>query len=106
MRSVSQEMTAAERRERLLHSLNASSEEEGMVNFSHLAHAIGMDSAEGLITNLVAMDGIIPTPYSRKPNFVSEGLCKINRQEAIEAILRVQGKVAKLQIDNKMKKGQ
>lgn len=104
MKSVANEMTAGERRERLLHSLNASSEEEGMVNFSHLAHAIGMDKAEGMISNLVAMDGLITTPYSRKPNFVSEGLCTINRIEAIEAILRVQEKVAKINIDQRLKK--
>lgn len=104
MRSVATEMTAGERRTRLLHGLNATSVEEVVVNFSHLAHAIGMDKAEAMISNLVAMDGLIPTPYSRKPNFVSEGLCTINRIEAIEAILRVQENVAKIQIDRKLKK--
>lgn len=104
MKTVANEMTAGERRERLLHGLRATSVEEVVVNFSHLAHAIGMDKAEGMISNLVAMDGLIPTPYSRKPNFVSEGLCTINREEAIEAILRVQEKVAKIKIDQKMKK--
>lgn len=104
MRSVSQEMTAEERRTRLLHGLSATSEPEVVVNFSHLAHAIGMDSAERMIGTLVAMDGIVQTPYSRKPKYISEGLCTISREEAIEAIHRVRAKTAKLQIDNMIKK--
>jgi hypothetical protein len=102
--TVANEMTAEERRKRLMHGLTSTQEEMVVVNVSHLAHAIGMDAAEKLVQNLVAMDAIIPTPYSRKPQYKSDGLCTINRLEAIEAIERVTINAAKLKIDKKLQK--
>ena len=103
-RTVAQEMSAEQRRKELLVGLTITSEEEVVVNSSHLAHAVGMDTAEGMIQNLVAMNGLIPTPYSRKPNFVSQALCKINRLEAVEAIKRVQEKTERIKIDQLIKR--
>lgn len=104
-RSVSQEMSAEERRKALLAGLErAITEDEVVVNFSHLAHAVGMDAAESLIGTLVAMEGLIPTPYSRKPKLVSQGLCSINPQDAIEAIKRVQERTERAKIDQLMKR--
>ena len=105
-RTVSQEMSAEQRRTELMAGLTATNEEEVVVNFSHLAHAIGMDTAEGMIQNLVAMNGLLSTPYSRKPTFVSQGLCKINRLEAVDAIKRVQEKTERLKIDQLIKRKQ
>jgi len=104
-RSVSQEMSAEQRRKELLAGLeNAATEDEVVVNFSHLAHAIGMDAAESLIHTLVSMEGLVATPYSRKPKLVSQGLCSINPQEAIEAIKRVQERTERARIDQLMKR--
>lgn len=104
-RSVSQEMSAEERRKALLAGLErAATEEEVVVNFSHLAHAVGMDTAESLVGTLVAMEGLVATPYSRKPKLVSQGLCSINPQDAIEAIKRVQERTERAKIDQLMKR--
>lgn len=100
---VADEMTAEERRKRLLHGLNATSSEEVALNFSHLAHAIGMDAAESLIGNLVAMDGLLTTPYSRVPKLISDGICIVNRLACVTAIERVQVNVAKSKIDKRTK---
>lgn len=105
MRSVSQEMSAEQRRSALLSGLErAATEEEVVVNFSHLAHAVGMDVAEGLIGTLVAMEGLVPTPYSRKPKLVSQGMCSINPQEAIDAIRRIQERTERAKIDQLVKR--
>ena len=104
-RSVSQEMSAEQRRKELLDGLEkASNVEEVVVNFSHLAHAVGMDTAESLIHTLVSMEGLVATPYSRKPRLVSQGMCSINPQDAIDAIKRVQERTERAKIDQLMKR--
>lgn len=104
-RSVSQEMSAEQRRKALLAGLErASNVDEVVVNFSHLAHAVGMDTAESLIGTLVSMEGLVSTPYSRKPKLVSQGMCSINPQEAIDAIKRVQERTERAKIDQLMKR--
>lgn len=102
MPSISQEMTAEERRKRLLHGLNATGEPEVVVNFGHLAHALGMDTAEGLVNKLVQMDGLVPGRFSKEPKLHTDGLCAIDRLSAIAAIERVQVKTAKASIDKKL----
>jgi methanogenic corrinoid protein MtbC1 len=104
MRTVSQEMSAEERRERLIKSLTACGDQEAVINFSHLAHAIGMDNAERLISNLVAMSGLVTTPFSRKPEYVSHGMCVVDPIIVIEEIRRVQTKTEKNKIDKLLKR--
>lgn len=101
-RSVSQEMTAEERRKRLLHGLNATGEPEVVINFSHLAHALGMDTAESLISKLVEMNGLVANRFSKTPTLVTNALCAVDRLAVIEAIQRVQVKTAKANIDKKL----
>ena len=104
-RSVSQQMSAEQRRFGLLRGLEpVANEEEVVVNFSQLAHAVGMDTAESLVHTLVAMEGLVSTPYSRKPQLISKGMCSINPQEAIDAIKRVQERTERAKIDQLMKR--
>ena len=103
MRTISQEMPAAERRERLMKGLMATTEDKVVVNFSHLAHAIGMEAAERMVDSLATMDSLIRSPYSRKPHLVVEALCEIDRMEAIEAIQRADIKTAKAAINAKLR---
>lgn len=103
MATVAEEMSAEERRKRLLHGLRATSSDEVALNFSHLAHAIGMDAAEGLISRLVAMDGLVRTPYSRTPKLESAGICTVERLAAIAAIERVQVNATKAKIDKRLR---
>lgn len=101
---VAQEMSPEERRTRLLHSFRASqSAEEGIVDFSQLAHAVGMDEAEKLVINLTAMDSIIRVPHSKRPRYVSQGMATVNIRQAIEVIQRVSYNEAKSKISNKLK---
>lgn len=102
--TVAQEMSPEERRNRLLHSFRASiSAEEGVVDFSQLAHAIGMDEAEKLVINLTAMDSIIRVPHSKRPRYMSQGMATVNIKQAIEAIQRVAYNEAKGKISRQLK---
>lgn len=94
MPTVSQEMTPEERQKRLLHGLKACGDETVVVNVSHLAHALGMDEAEKLATNLREMDGLLPSRYSRTAKFVRQGLCEVDRLAVIEAIENKQGGIS------------
>lgn len=104
MKTVAQQMSAAERRLRLLKGLNATKSERVVVNFSKLAHAIGMDAAESLIVNMAEMRSLQRTPYKRDPELVAEAMVEIDRQSAVDAIERVTVKTEKLRIDSLLKK--
>lgn len=92
-------MSAQERRERLLHGLNASQNERVVVNFSHLAHAIGMDAAEALILNMAEIQSLVSSNYRKGPDLIREALVEIDRATAIDVILRTQSKANKAKID-------
>lgn len=104
MRTVSQQMSAEERRKRLMHGLNATNSERVVVNFSHLAHAVGMDKAESLIKHLSEMRSLVRTPYKREPELVKEANVEVVRLDVIEAIQQVTAKVEKSKIDSALKK--
>jgi hypothetical protein len=92
-------MPVEERRRQLLHGLKAGGGDEVYVNFSHLAHAIGMDEAEKLVEHMSSMHSIINNKYTSKPTYVRDGLCAINRLLAIEAVLSARAKSEKETID-------
>lgn len=104
MRTVSQQMSAEERRQRLMHGLNATRVERVVVNFSHLAHAVGMSTAESLVKHLSEMRSLVRSPYKREPELVKEANVEVDRLEVIEAIKSVTAKTEKLKIDKALKK--
>lgn len=99
MRTVAQEMPVEERRRQLLHGLKAGGGDKVYVNFSHLAHAIGMDEAEKLVEHMSSMHCIVTNQYSSKPTYIKDGLCAIDRLLAIEAVLEARARSEKETID-------
>lgn len=96
MPTVAQEMSPEERRERLVKALKATGEDEVVMNFSQVAHAIGMDEAEKLIKGkLVEMHGILPSRTSRQNKLNRKGMVVVDRLAALEAM-------NKKSIDSKM----
>lgn len=104
-KTVAQEMSAAERRTRLLHGLRASGSEEVVVVFSHVAHALeSMKQAEELTSNLKLTQGIIPSKFSRSTKMQSDATCEVDRELLIEALVAKEGSSNKAEIDKKIKK--
>lgn len=103
MLTVAQQMSPEERRERLLAGLKASPSDQVVINFSQLAHAVGMDNAEKLILNLTSLDRLVTSRYSRQPRLVSTPNMEVDRLAAIEMIERVKGQTNKAKIDKLVK---
>jgi hypothetical protein len=106
---VSQEMSAEERRTRLLHGLRASNvgnddgTKEAIVNFSHLAHALSMDEAEKLIIRLTSMESIVRVPHSKHPRYIAQGMATVNIGACIKALEEKTFTINKSKIDRKVR---
>lgn len=83
--TVSQQMSDEERRDRLIHGLKATGDDEVTVNFSHLAQAVGMDMAEKLVINLVETEELVASRTSKTPRMMKSGMCSIDRAAALKA---------------------
>ena len=84
-RTVSSQMTDAERRQRLIKGLEATGAEEVCINFSHLAQAVGMTKAESLVGNLVQTNELVKSPMSSKVTMKRAGMCTVDRVAVLEA---------------------
>lgn len=103
-RKVSEEMSCAERCDRMIHGMKATGAEEVAVNFSHLAHALNsVDAAEKFADNLTEMQGLVPTTMKKKAKLVKQGLCTVDRQVVLEALLKKKEEYAKTKIDKNVK---
>lgn len=86
MRTVSNEMSDEERRERLLKGLKATSAEEVACDVSHLIQAIGEAAAEKCVLSLAETQELVQGNFTRTPKIRKTGICSVNRQEVIDII--------------------
>ena len=87
MPTVSQQMPDEERRTRLIKGLQAGGGETVVLNVSHLCQAVGMAKAESLVLNLVSMNSLESSPYSKKLTQRMQGMAEVNRVECLKACL-------------------
>lgn len=86
-RTVAQEMTAEERCDRLLKSCKAGADEEVFCVFSHVAHALDMDTAEELRESELTETQEIYVPQGTNNQKVKrDGICQFNRPQLIKAL--------------------
>lgn len=86
-RTVADEMSAEERRERLLKSCKAGADEEVFCIFSQVAHALDMDAAEKLReSDLTETQEIYVPAGTDKSKVKRDGICQFNRKQLIEAL--------------------
>jgi hypothetical protein len=90
MPTVAQEMSPEERAQRLLKGLVASgSAEEVVVDFSQLAHAVGMEVAESLVVVTAGQSSTAKSDYSKQERLVRSCNCVVNRKQALDAVKKV-----------------
>ena len=86
-RTVSEEMSEVERRERLLKSCKAGADEDVFCVSSHVAHALDMDTAEALrVSDLTETQEILVTPGTDTKKLKRDGICQFNRAQLIKAL--------------------
>jgi hypothetical protein len=103
MTTVSEQMPDEERRRRLMHGLRATGNDTVVVEFAHLAQAVGMDAAEKLATRGIAETNEYQTSqYSSKLRKKRAGICEVDRLAVLEACKQATEKHNKSVIDNRL----
>lgn len=86
-KTVANEMSAEERRVRLLNSCKAGADEEVFCIFSQVAHALDMDTAEKLReSNLTETQEVYVPQGTDQQKVKRDGICQFNRAQLIEAL--------------------
>ena len=103
VKPIAQQMTKEDCCSRLIKGLRATGSESVALNFSHLAHAVGMKKAESLVGNLVETQELRSAPMSSKLQMHKNGICTVDREAVLAACEEVHMNNNKKAIDDKTK---
>jgi hypothetical protein len=106
MKTVCQEMSEEQRREELIMGLSNTGSDVVIINFSNLAHAVGMVEAEKHIQSLTVTNELVNPVFSPRSTLRQHhrcnALCQVDRVTVLEAILKAKADTTKKKIDAKI----